>query len=197
MFKPIIINSYPRSGSGFLGQLLHHVNFPDKEISIMHSIRLIGIKEATTITILRNPKDCISSNIFMSTRHSALSKDISTLDEKIMHDCNVYTKFLTLAKSTSSYMIDFNKLVKDPEKEVNKFLEYLGLNPTFSKKTEDIFDLMEKEKYFSDLEDVYGGHFPRGVEKHPDYARIYEYIHTTPLLDRTYDLYLSTINELP
>lgn len=197
MIKPILINSYPRSGSGFLGQLLIRLPIPGVEVSVIHSHSLIGINEAITITILRNPLDAISSNIFKSSRVNDISEIIQRIDSYISGEVNYYCTYIRLSENSLSYLMDFNKLKSDPVKEVNKFLNHYQIDALFFVDKDKIFETMEKERYYSELEDIHGGHIPRGAEKHPDYIKIREYVSKSEKLKEAEDLYKRVIDKLP
>ena len=122
MIKPILINSYPRSGSVFLAEILRNL-LNRHDIEVLHLPELIGINEAISITIIRDPKQCISSNIFKWLITNDLPKDISNLDSIIKSECEYYIKFLKMSKLKKSYLINFKNLILDTENEVTTFLK--------------------------------------------------------------------------
>lgn len=196
MIKPLLINSYPRSGSGFLGQLLIRLPMPGIEVSVIHSPSLIGIKEAITVTILRDPVEAISSNIFKSSRVNDISEIMNRINTHVSGEVNYYCTYVKVAENTSSYLMDFNKLKDDPVGEVNKFLKYHQIDMLFFVDKDSIFETMWKEKYHSELDDIHGGHIPRGVETHPDYIKIYEYVSKSEKLKEAKELYRATIEKI-
>ena len=195
MSKPILVNSYHRSGSVFFAELLLRSRPPygirNVSVSVVHVPELIGIKEAWSATIFRDPFKAIASNIFKHTGVFGLPEN---LDGMAQNEALDYIRYIDAVKKTRSYAINFNSLSKDPVKEANRFFSHHVLEGYSEPSLKDVEAVFEKHKY---QDTVHTGHIPRGVDNHEEYNFILSHIQTNPVVLQAKELYLDFIKEFP
>jgi len=196
MTKPILINSYPRSGSVFLAELINSMRTMQYETTVVHLPQIIGIDEVITITIIRNPKECITSDIFKWLLVGKLPENINELDIIIKSECKNYLYFLEMSKLKKSYLINFDKLIKNPKEEIIKFLNKYNFSSEFNLNIDNVLDVIKQKKFADDRHDLYTGHFPRGANQDPEYIKIWEYIKNNDILNEAYAMYEEIIKEI-
>jgi hypothetical protein len=197
MIKPILINSYSRSGSVFFAELINSIHTPEYvSASVLHVPEIIGISEAITVTIIRDPKECITSNIFLGLPFNNFLEDFKKLDYTIKYECNHYLKFLKMSKLKESYLVDFKKLILNPKNEIVKFLEKNNINKDVVIDVDNILKGIEQKKFPDDKHDLYTGHFPRGAHQDPEYLKIWDHINNSNMLNEAYAMYQEIIKDI-
>jgi len=191
MTKPILVNSYPRSGSVFFSEALMQ-STPKLRIlpltaTVIHIPELIGIKEAITVTIVRDPVKAISSNIF---KRFGVIKSINALDEMIEFEENEYLRYIEAAANAKAHIVNFYNLAENPLKEINKFLVSKELSMYELPTLERIEKVFQEHRYNDNIT-VNNGHTPRGVEKYEEYDSIYQYLKEETKLQRSKETHLS------
>ena len=197
MIKPILINSYPRSGSVFFAELTNSIGVTPHQFStVLHVPELIGIDEAITVTIVRDPRECITSDIFKGLLVNDFPEDVDNLNRIIKLECEYYLKFLEMCKLKNPYLINFKNLTSNPKNEVVKFLEKHNINKHFVLNIDNILKGIEQKKFPDDKHDLYTGHFPRGANQDPEYIKIFNHINNSVLLDEAYKVYEEIIKDI-
>ena len=192
--KPVLINSYSRSGSVFFAEMLLRSK-PDLEgeqlrATVVHVPELIGVDEVLSVTIFRDPIKAICSNIFKYIGVFGMPENLSSMVEAEESD---YIRYVKAVQKTKSYAVDFNLLSKEPVNEVKKFLSHHGLgcykNPSF----DDIDSVFKKHKYENDL---HNGHFPREAENDVQYNIVHNHLKSEGALVQAKGMYLEVLREI-
>jgi hypothetical protein len=194
MTKPILVNSYSRSGSVFFAEMLGRSTPPHGlkplRASVVHIPELIGIKEVLSVTIFRDPVKAICSNIF---KHVGVFGIPERMDSLIKAEQEHYIHYITKVKQSQSYSVDFNSLSADPIKEVKRFLSYYQMEGYKDPHLDDIDAVFKKHRYDNDL---HNGHFPREVENDVQYNIVHTYIQDHNAVSEATALYLEMLKEL-
>jgi hypothetical protein len=136
--------TYPRSGSHFFEEEFYKKT--GQRVSRSHTIvqAFDGNKNKLKkiVTIIRDPKDSISSLLTLQKKYGN-PVDKHSINQALSDYVLLYQFFIDYA----DYVIDFNDLVEYPELVINKIMEHLKIN----KKSEFDFDIDENfhpKKYF-------------------------------------------------
>jgi hypothetical protein len=116
--------TYPRSGSHYLDRLIYkEAEFHIERSHIVHNLlNKNNEKLRTIITIVRDPKDSISSYI-------ALEKYLSNCQPfRINQIITEYILLYSFLYENADYIIDFDDLVKHPDDVTKRILSLLDIN---------------------------------------------------------------------
>jgi hypothetical protein len=119
------VQCFPRSGANFFANNLSLSC--DRYVGISHEPR--DMPHQTTIHIVRNPIDSISSIIWVNEQ---LQGEVDT-GMGIPSQIENYIKMYKFILSRNNYIICFDKLIADPDKTISDWLEHRGVE--YTKKT--------------------------------------------------------------
>lgn len=101
----LVVNSYPRSGSVFLGKSLQEYKVDVAYLYSLHLPYLHDNENINTIVIFRDPYECIASHVYMmSNREGGISRD----NEQLM-------KFITTC--VRNYMLYIDYYIKNKDRQ--------------------------------------------------------------------------------
>lgn len=128
----IFLTTYPRSGSWLFAKTLYRkTGFP---INKFHWKIITSLK---TVSIIRNPKDTLTSKIAMEVQNNNYSLNIENVKSVIQE----YISFYSYIEKNVSIIIDYDALVKDPQKTIEVFAQRNNLK------------ILEDETYVPDTGD--------------------------------------------
>lgn len=196
---PVLINSYPRSGSVFFIESLYtnknfYFNFTATSI---HLPQIIGIDEAITVSIVRNPIDCISSNLYKGLFFNE-KEILNNLESQIKKESEIFLIYLNQIINKKPYVIDFNSLIQDVQQEVKVFLENIGI-PSLKQETKEsheIINILKKSSKSNNHSLKYEQHFPRGIHLDDQYQNIKKSVYNNDACKEAESIYLTFISNL-
>lgn len=116
--------TYPRSGSHYFDRLIYkEAKFHIERSHIVHNLLdKDNNKKRTIVTIVRDPKDSISSYV-------ALEKYLSHCDPpRINQMITEYVLLYSFLYENADYVVDFEDLVQHPDAVTKKILNLLDIN---------------------------------------------------------------------
>lgn len=120
--KKIFITGYPRSGTTFLTKCIVNILHSSDVVSHIHNTNAIRIaikKNIPTLITLRNPKECYTSSVIKLGRNS-FRKRIQLIR---IHKWYKYIH----QNQKKLVIISFDKLIKNPEIELDKIFKSIGI----------------------------------------------------------------------
>lgn len=161
--KPLVINSFPRSGNVFLSTVVGSAFSLESSISALHLPEIFQVKEIYNVSIFRKPSDAISSLINKSREHTDLTNKDGQIDNfkfeySLTRSIKSYISYLDAAEShfDNIQIVSFDDLSKDYKTVVEQIsARYtLPINDGYEKNL--VFDT--NKPIWSDKFD---GHLPR------------------------------------
>lgn len=191
--KIVLINSYPRSASVFLLSLIYKIVNEKIDGSSIHLPGLIGIKEASTCTIFRDPIDSINSHLYQGYG-TGQSIDSLISHDMIKHQCVSYMSYIDSVNLNNSYFTSFELIKNNPVEEAIRFLnnKSIKVNSSLieSVAAHDIWN-------YSDIpeNDLYAGHYPRSANLEEPYLKIRSALEQSDIIAETRDAYFKQIKD--
>ena len=176
----MLITTFPRSGLHFLYSSIN-LNYNIKEnINKTHT----PICGKNAVTIIRNPKECISSAVAMDIALNVLL-DLSekNIVQQINYFCKGYIESIKYYHQhiKEIYPIKFDDFALDHNLEIKKLLDHYNIKYNYKK------NLIE-------VEDTFGKKFVASSKQIKEYDKIYEL--TTPLIANAELAYSSMIDAI-
>jgi hypothetical protein len=138
----IIVTTFPRSGSHFLKKHINENFYVDENFIFTHDMVL---KESNNlITIVRNPKDAISSLITMNYHYRVNNKSFQLLsiDKEIMTvKIRYYKYYQYLLNSNVDIIIDYNFL----NTNIDQIIDHIGKKLNLKRNNKNIEFLLNNE----------------------------------------------------
>jgi hypothetical protein len=154
-YKELFVRSYARSATNFI---IHNVASICPKIIIHKSPWWEMDKKdfnAVTITVLRNPKDAIVSDIAMSLNDSSKEKlDVDLINYE--YSINNFKNYITVLRKNINNIIPFTfeQITENPKKSFSVFLNSCGYEDDFYfsdvqiQQKQSINELMNKKQIF-------------------------------------------------
>lgn len=189
--KTVLINSYPRSASVFLLNLIYKIVDEKIEGSSIHLPGLIGIKEASTCTIFRDPLDSITSHLYQGYGAGQGIESLVNYD-MVKNQCISYMSYIESVNLNRSYYTLFDLVKDNPIEEAIRFL-----NNKFIKINYDSVEFTKSLGVWHNLDlsqnDLYSGHYPRSADMEKPYLEIRSILEQNDMVAETRDAYFEQI----
>ena len=191
--KTVLINSYPRSASVFFLSLIYKIVNEKIDGSSIHLPGLIGIKEANTCTIFRDPLDSINSHLYQGYGTGQSIDSLISYD-MIKHQCVSYMSYIDSVNLNGSYFTSFELVKNNPIEEAVRFLnnKSIKVNSSLVK-----FTAAHNIWNHSDIpeNDLYSGHYPRSANLEEPYLKIRSVLEQNDIIAETRDAYFKQIKD--
>lgn len=160
------------------------IDYEDPQVGVhtMHIPHIIGHEDLMTVTILRDPYECIASLIYMKNARTVAGISDNEVDQL----ANEYAEYLDKVEESlgqDNFMaISFNELVSNPVDTLNEIFEKFGMIPNSGVELtkEEIYETVLKRLEEEGLMDKARGHMPR--TKDPIRNSTDKYIKTLDLI---------------
>lgn len=191
--KTVLINSYPRSASVFFLSLIYKIVNEKIDGSSIHLPGLIGIKEASTCTIFRDPLDSINSHLYQGYG-TGQSIDSLVSYDMIKHQCITYMSYVDSVNLNNSYFTSFELVTSNPIEEAVRFLNNKSIKVNSSLVE---FAAAHNIWNHSDIpeNDLYAGHYPRLANLEDPYLKIRSVLEQSDIIAETRDAYFKQIKD--
>jgi hypothetical protein len=212
MYKHLVVNAFPRSGSVFFANVLSVNGVYGAQTTSFHLPHIIGNENVDTIVVIRNPYECISSLLYKnhnpSENHNCDKIDICykniVSESDQMMDIHLSEYLLYVNKclehngSKNLYIVDFNEMQSDSGLVFQKVAAKFGLKYNYDnskqKTGREIDDIVKNRMLAYGLMTDNDGHMPR--EKTDLRHRVDSYINELESLKPVYDQYKYLIDNI-
>ena len=212
MYKHLVVNAFPRSGSVFFASVLSVNGVYGAQTTSFHLPHIIGNENVDTIVVIRNPYECISSLLYKShnpsEKHNCDNIDICykniVSESEQMMDIHLSEYLLYVNKclehngSKHLYIIDFNEMQSDSslvfQKVVDKFSLKHGYPHSKQKTGKEIDEIVKNQMSGYGLMNDKDGHMPR--EKTELRHKVESYVNGLESLKPVYNQYSYLINNI-
>lgn len=203
MYNHLVVNAFPRSGSVYFASFLGIHQVYGAQYTSLHLPYIIGNENVKNVVVVRDPYECLSSLFYKELNHTQthnhVDKDClgcqfhasSIIDEILKDNVEEYMQYvdrcLEYNGSKNLYIVDFNKMKKDPMTELENVVNKFGLGYNKVRQDKPAHDIVIDNMHINGMVDDKGGHVPREKTDLRNYIdkKVYDY---TEILE-AYDKY--------
>ena len=200
MYKHLVINAYPRSGSVYFASTISLCNI-ECILASLHTPYIIGNEGIYNLAIIRNPYDCIASLSFMRYSHYKAKNietpfDLDSFISRSVEEYLLYPKYCNkYFNDEKLFILDFSEMVSDPIKNaklaLNKFeIDYDKNIAMTAQEVNNIISSQPRQESDSPA----NGHMPR--EKSSDRLMIEDIVSNSKHLDIAYEEYQMLLSKI-
>lgn len=202
MYKHLVVNAFPRSGSVYFASLLGVHEVSGAQYTSLHLPYIIGNENVKNIVVVRDPYECIASLFYKELNHQRKHQHtetdcwgcrqyvISVMDLGIKDHVEEYIQYIDRCiefnGSDNLYIVDFNKMKEDPVKELKNVVSKFGLTAREINSSVDVYSMIENSMSSNGMIDDSGGHMPRAKKDLREFIdkKIYEYTDVIEAYDK-------------